>query len=66
MQEDQEIGIRNAGLYLLKLALPAQASHRRPWSAFLQLYNVLDEFPRHLVEVRALPTWSLMAPLFSA
>lgn len=63
LQGDQDIGIRNAGLHLLKLALPPHAFHRHPWSTFLQLYSVLDEFPRHLVEVKTLATRTLVAQI---
>ncbi len=39
------------GVYLLKAALPTAAVREAPWSTFLSLHELLDEYPLHLIEV---------------
>lgn len=39
------------GLHLLRAALPPAAAKEIPWSAFLSLYELLDEYSLHLIEV---------------
>jgi hypothetical protein len=41
------------GLHLLRAALPVAAAREAPWLMFLTLYELLDEYPLHLIEVSA-------------
>ena len=39
------------GLFLLRAALPQAAQKALPWSAFLVLQELLDEYALHLIQV---------------
>lgn len=40
------------GIFLLKAALPPAVAREGSWVTFLALYELLDEYPLHLIEVR--------------
>ena len=48
------------GLSLLQAALPPAAQKAPPWSSFLALYELLDEYALHLIQVSF---WSVMDTL---
>ncbi len=52
MQGSTEQVTCKKGLYLLRAALPSAAIKEAPWSVFLSLYELIDEYPLHLIEVR--------------
>jgi hypothetical protein len=51
LQASTEPADDKRGVYLLRAALPSAALREAPWSIFLSLYELLDEYPLHLIEV---------------
>lgn len=51
LQASAEASLRKYGLYLLQAALPSGAQKAPPWSPFLVLYELLDEYALHLIQV---------------
>ncbi len=54
MQGSSEPATCKKGFYLLRAALPSAAVKEAPWSVFLSLYELIDEYPLHLVQVRSI------------
>ena len=52
MQGSPEASLCKFGLFLLRAALPPADVNSPPWSAFLSLYELLDEYALHLIQVR--------------
>ncbi|BDA44330.1 Uncharacterized tRNA/rRNA methyltransferase YfiF at C-terminar half [Coccomyxa sp. Obi] len=48
------------GLCLLRAALPSAAVEEAPWSVFLSLYELIDEYPLHLIQVQRLVVQSFL------
>ena len=52
MQGSPEASLCKVGLCLLRAALPPTDMNAQPWSTFLSLYELLDEYALHLIQVR--------------
>ena len=55
LQGSTETSLCKYGLYLLRAALPPAAQKAPPWSTFLVLYELLDEYALHLIQVTSHP-----------
>ena len=51
LQGSTQSSLCKYGLSLLRAALPSAAQKAPPWSAFLALYELLDEYALHLIQV---------------
>jgi hypothetical protein len=51
VQASRDPAERKGALCLLRFALPRAALRQPPWSAFLSLYELLDEIALYLIEV---------------
>lgn len=51
LQGSTQSSLCKYGLSLLRAALPPAAQKAPPWSAFLALYELLDEYALHLIQV---------------
>ena len=52
MQGSPEASLCKFGLFLLQAALPPADLKAQPWSIYLSLYELLDEYALHLIQVR--------------
>ncbi len=55
LQGSAEASLCKYGLYLLRAALTPAAHKALPWSTFLVLYELLDEYALHLIQVPSPP-----------
>ena len=51
LQGSPEASLCKFGLFLLRAALPPADVDAQPWSIFLCLYELLDEYALHLIQV---------------
>ena len=56
VQGSPEASLCKFGLFLLRAALPLADMKAQPWSTFLSLYELLDEYALHLIQVRQGPS----------
>jgi len=52
LQGSREASVCKYGVHLLRAALPADDKKAPPWATFLLLYELLDEYALHLIQVR--------------
>jgi len=52
LQGSREASVCKYGAHLLRAALPADDKKAPPWATFLSLYELLDEYALHLIQVR--------------
>ena len=52
LQGSREASVCKYGIHLLRAALSADFKNEPPWATFLLLYELLDEYALHLIQVR--------------